>query len=303
MTLKLMAPKLIAQGLVLAVALSAATCFAQEAKIPTQTVDQALRAKLPKEILAAGEIVSVNSGSFPPYEIVGDTRTVTGASADLSQALGELLGVKIRHETVNGLSGILSGIKSGRYQLAEGPVGDFPEREASNDFVDFVQEYVVFAVQQGNPKSIRTLADACGSRVAVMAGGSAERVIKQQAEACGQGGKPALEVQSFPDQPTAILAVRSKRSDAFFSSQAPLTYFVQQAKGDLELAAVGQPNGFDNLYQGTVVPKGSVLGEIVLEGYRTLFANGTYAAIMKKWGLDNNMLKAPGLNLAGKPPQ
>jgi polar amino acid transport system substrate-binding protein len=88
-----------------------------------------------------------------------------------------------------------------------------------------------------------------------------------------------------------------------FSSQAPLTYFVQQAKGELELAAIGQPNGFDNLYQGTVVPKDSVLGEIVLAGYRTLFANGTYAAIMKKWGLDNNMLKAPGLNLAGKPPQ
>jgi polar amino acid transport system substrate-binding protein len=291
------------QGVVLAIALSAAPSFAQEAKIPTQTVDQALRAKLPKEILAAGEIVSVNSGSFPPYEIVSDTRTVTGASADLSQALGELLGVKIRHETVNGLSSILSGIKSGRYQLAEGPIGDFPEREASNDFVDFVQEYVVFAVQQGNPKAIRTLADSCGDRVAVMAGGSAERVIKQQAEACAQAGKPALEVQSFPDQPTSILAVRSKRSDAFFSSQAPLTYFVQQAMGELELAAVGQPNGFDNLYQGTVVPKGSVLGEVVLEGYRTLFANGTYAAVMAKWGLANNMLAAPGLNLATKPPQ
>jgi polar amino acid transport system substrate-binding protein len=96
-----MTRKLMAQAVVLAVTLSSTGSFAQEAKIPTQTVDQALRAKLPKEILAAGEIVSVNSGSFPPYEIVGDTRTVTGASADLSEALGELLGVKIRHETVS----------------------------------------------------------------------------------------------------------------------------------------------------------------------------------------------------------
>src|ERR1700730_3294015 len=165
MTRKSMAPKLIAQAVVLAVALSSTVSFAQEAKMPTQAVDQALRAKLPKEILAAGEIVSVNSGSFPPYEIVGDTRTVTGASADLSQALGEPLGGKIRHETVNGLSSILSGIKSGRYQLAEGPVGDFPEREASNDFVDFVQAYVVFAVQTGHPKGIKNLADTCSSQV------------------------------------------------------------------------------------------------------------------------------------------
>jgi polar amino acid transport system substrate-binding protein len=298
-----MKSKSLAHLAVLTTALLSAPAHAQDqAALPTQSVDAALRAKLPKEILDAGVIISVNSGSFPPYEIVSDTRTVNGASAELSQALGELLGVKVNHESVSGLAAILSGIKSGRYQLAEGPIGDFPEREASNDFVDFVQEYVVFAVQAGNPKGIKTLADTCGLQVSVMAAGSAERVIKQQAQACANGGKPALEVQSFPDQSTAILAVRSKRSDAFFSSQAPLTYFIQQSKGQLELAAVGQANGFDNLYQGTVVPKGSALGEVVLAGYKKLFENGTYAIIMKKWGLADNMLKAPGINLAGKPP-
>ncbi len=28
--------------------------------------------------------------------------------------------------------------------------------------------------------------------------------------------------------------------------------------------------------------------------------NGTYASIMKKWGLENNMIKEPGINLAGQ---
>jgi polar amino acid transport system substrate-binding protein len=263
-------------------------------------VDQALRAKLPKEILEAGELVSVNSGSFPPYEIVGDNRGITGASADLTEALGALLGLRIRHETVSGLASILAGIRSGRYQLASGPIGDFPERETANDFIDFVQEFVVFAVQKGNPKSIRMLGDVCGSRIAVMSVGSAERVIRQQAEECLMAGRPAVEVMSFPDQPTAILAVRSRRTEAFFSSQAPLTYFVEQAKGQLELAATGERNGFENLYQGSVVPKGSVLGGVVLEGYRRLFDDGTYAVIMKRWGLEGNMIKAPGLNLAGQ---
>lgn len=263
-------------------------------------VDQALRAKLPKEILEAGELVSVNSGSFPPYEIVGDNRGITGASADLTEALGALLGLRIRHETVSGLASILAGIRSGRYQLASGPIGDFPERETANDFIDFMQEFVVFAVQKGNPKSIRMLGDVCGSRIAVMSVGSAERVIRQQAEECLMAGRPAVEVMSFPDQPTAILAVRSRRTEAFFSSQAPLTYFVEQAKGQLELAATGERNGFENLYQGSVVPKGSVLGGVVLEGYRRLFDDGTYAVIMKRWGLEGNMIKAPGLNLAGQ---
>jgi polar amino acid transport system substrate-binding protein len=271
--------------------------------IPKQSVNADLRAKLPKAVLDSGELVAVNSGSFPPYDIIGDNQVLTGASADLETAVGELLGIRIRNETVSGLAGVLSGIKSGRYQLDMGPDGDFPDREQSNDFIDWVREYVVFAVPKGNPKNIHDLADACGLRIAVQSGGSAEQVIKKQSTACTDASKPAIEVQSFGDQPTSILAVRSGRSDAFFSSQAPLTYFVQQANGQLELAATGRPNGFNNLYQGSVVQKGSPLGPVLLESYKILFANGTYAAIMKKWQLDGNMIAAPGIDLATAKPQ
>jgi polar amino acid transport system substrate-binding protein len=266
--------------------------------IPSQKVSNELRAKLSEEIKASNKLISVNSGSFPPYEIVTDTRTMTGASADFTDAIGQLLGVTIEHATVSGLSALLSGIKSGRYQFAMGPVGDFKSRQEANDFVDWVQEYVVFAVQKGNPKRINSLDDACGARIAVQSGGSAEKVIKAQAEKCAADGKPTLEVQSYTDQPTSILSVRSKRADAFFSSQAPLTYFVQQSNGELELAGVGKPNGFDDLFQGAVVTKDSPLSEVLLGAVKELVKNGTYAAIMKKWGLENNMISAPGINLA-----
>jgi polar amino acid transport system substrate-binding protein len=130
-------------------------------------VNAALRAKLPKSVLDAGELVSVNSGFFPPYDIIGDNQVLTGASADLETAVGELLGIRIRNETVSSLADDLSGIKSGRYQLDMGPDGDFPDREQSDDFIDWVREYVVFAVPKGNPKHINDLADTCGLRIAV----------------------------------------------------------------------------------------------------------------------------------------
>ncbi|CAH1665624.1 ABC transporter substrate-binding protein [Hyphomicrobiales bacterium] len=268
----------------------------QSIQIPKQKVDEALRAKLPEAIRSAGKMISVNNGSFPPYEIVTDTNKMIGASADLSDALGELLGVKIEHATVNGLASSLSGIAAGRFQFAMGPIGDFKSRQEQNDFVDYVREFVIFAVQKGNPKAINSLEDSCGKKIAVMSAGSAEKVIKAQAEKCAAEGKPTLEVMSFTDQPTSILSVRSRRADAFFSSQAPLTYFVQQAKGDLELAAIGKANGFQDLFQGAVVPKGSPLGPVLLDGIKALKANGTYAAIFKKWGLDNNMIDEPGIN-------
>lgn len=286
-------------AIVLALMLATLSAASQSAEtIPVQKVDQALHDRLPEAVKSAGKMTSVNNGSFPPYEIVEGPTSMTGASADLTEALAQLLGVKIEHATVSGLPGLLAGIKSGRYQLAIGPVGDYPDRQQKNDFIDFVQEFVVFAVQKGNPAKINGLDDTCGKRIAVMAGGSAEQVIRKQSTACTTAGKAAVTVQSFTDQPSSILAVRSKRSDAFFSSQAPLVYFVQQADGQLELTGTGQKNGFGDIFQGTVVPKDSPLGEVVLDAYKVLFTNGTYAAIMKKWQLDGNIISAPGRNLA-----
>ncbi|MER9441750.1 ABC transporter substrate-binding protein [Mesorhizobium sp. M0340] len=275
------------------VTMLAQASFAQD--IQKQSVNEDLRARLPEEIRAAGTITAVNNGSFPPYEIVTGTE-LSGATKDISDAIGQLLGIEVDHASVAGLPALLSGINAGRYQFAMGPVGDYPDRQKSNDFVDWVREYVVFAVEKGNPQGITSLDTACGKRIAVMSGGSAEKVIKQQAQKCTEGGKPAVEVQSFTDQPSSILAVRSKRSDAFFSSQAPLTYFVEQAKGQLELAGVGQANGFKDIYQGAVVKKGSPLGGVLLDAFKILMKNGTYAAVMKKWGLEKNMIDAPGIN-------
>jgi polar amino acid transport system substrate-binding protein len=288
--------------LALAGVMISGAAMAEDAALPKLSVNADLHAKLPDAIKTSGKMISVNNGSFPPYEIVTGT-VMTGASADLTEALGEVLGVKIEHETVGGLPALLAGVNSGRYQFAFGPVGDYKDREAANDFVDWVQEFVVFAAQKGNPKGITSLDTACGQRISVMAGGSAERVIKAQSDKCKADGKDAVEVQSYTDQPSSILAVRSKRADAFFSSQAPLTYFVSQANGQLELTGVGQKNGFEDIFQGAVVPKGSPLGPIMVDAIKVLIDNGTYAAIMKKWGLENNMIKAPGINLGGQLPK
>jgi polar amino acid transport system substrate-binding protein len=293
--------KLAASAALLSV-LWAGQAAAEDTAVPKPAVNEELRARLPEEIRQAGRMISVNNGSFPPYEIVTGTE-MTGASADLTDALGALLGVEIEHATVGGLPALLAGVNSGRYQFAFGPVGDYKTRQDANDFVDWVQEFVVFGVQKGNPKGIVSLDTACGQRIAVMAGGSAERVIQAQSRICEEGGKPAVEVQSFTDQPTSILAVRSKRSDAFFSSQAPLTYFVEQANGQLELAGIGAANGFEDIYQGAVVPKGSPLGPLLRDGVKALIADGTYAAIMTKWGLQNNMIREPGINLGGDLPK
>jgi polar amino acid transport system substrate-binding protein len=283
--------------LALAAAVFGFAASAIAAEIPVQKFDKALHDRLPAEIQKSGVIRDVVNGSFPPYSIVSPDRKVTGAVQDFSKALSEILGVKITHANVSSLSSTLMGLQSGRYDVSIGPIGDFPNREAKNDFVDYVQEYVVFAVKKGNPLKINGLEDTCGRRVSVMAGGSAERVIRKASEVCVNAKKPAVTVLSFDTQTASALAVRSGRADAFFSSQAPLTYFVSLNKNYLELAAVGKKNGFNDLYQGAVFAKDSPLTAVFLDAFKVIFENGTYKAIMEKHGLVNNMTAKPGKNL------
>lgn len=288
--------KIILLSLYLLLFTSFVTVANSKTVIPRQTMNKVLHDKLPESIKNAGFMVNVNSGAFLPYEILAENRSYSGVVNDLSQALGEIMGIEIRRETVSTLPALLMGLKAGRFQFSMGPIGDFPSRQANVDFIDYVREYVIFAVPKGNPHNIHSLSDICGLRISVMSGGSAEKVLRNQSKLCLNQGKEDINILSYSDQPTSLLVVRAKRADAFFSSQAPLTYYVKQSRGELELAGVGLSNGFEELYQGAVVAKDSPLGEILLTAMQELFDNGTYELIMNKWGLESNKLEAPKFN-------
>ncbi|OZC72803.1 amino acid ABC transporter [Rhodococcus sp. 15-725-2-2b] len=261
--------------------------------------DQKLHDQLPENVQASGRLVSVNTGSFPPYVIIDGTN-VTGATADMQTALGQVLGIQIDHQTVDGIATVLAGLQANRYDIDLGPQGDFVERQKQGTFIDWIEEHVVFAVKAGNPEGITDLDTSCGKRIAVQAAGSAEKVINGQSVKCTDSGKNAIEVQSYKDQPSSILAVQSGRADAFFSSQAPLTYFVDQAGGQLELAGVGKGNGFDSLYQGAITPKDSPLANVFAQAFEVLKENGIYDAIMTKWNLQENAVENIEINRAVK---
>lgn len=260
-------------------------------------VNESLHDRLPADVKESGELSSVMPGAFPPYTIPAEGSTdFVGASIDIGDALGKVLGVDVTTEPVSGLSGVLNGLGSGRYNFAMGPIGDYEDRRDSADFIDWVQEFVAFLVPKENPNKIESIEDTCGVRVAVQAGGSAEEVIREQSKECTDNGQEAIEVQAFPDQPSAVLAVRSGRSDAFFSSQAPLIYFATQGTGDLTVTAKGKPNDFDPIRQGSVFPKDSELLPVVYEAFNILVENGTYEEIMKKWGLEDQILPELTIN-------
>ncbi len=284
----------------LASALLSGMAMAEDATLPKLTVNEELRAKLPEEIKTAGKMISVNNGSFPPYEIVTGTEDGRRKRRPHGRARpGARRYDRARHRR-SACRHSSAGVNSGRYQFAFGPVGDFKSREEANDFVDWVQEYRRLCRAQGQSER-HNLAGDC-LRTAHCRRWLADR-RRRSSRSRPKSARPTARRRSrFNPSPTSrALSWPSGPSARMHSSppRLPSPILCQQSNGQLELTGVGQKNGFEDLYQGAVVPKGSPLGPVLHDGMKVLMDNGTYAAIMKKWGLENNMIKEPGINLGG----
>ena len=259
----------------------------------------ALYNQLPDSVKDAGVLKVVTLGPYPPYVVPTSSGGLEGPSIDFINAFGELVGLKVEFTAVAGLGPMITGIQSGRYDFSTNHLADTWERHQTVDIIDTQKDSFAFAVAKDNPKGIKSLDSVCGLRIGTITGTAPEAALKIQSEKCvARGEQPAINL-AVPDQATSILAVRSGRSDAVFTSSSPLSYYVKQSSNELELAGVGEDNGgYSNLLQGSIVAQGSAMATVLLQGYEKLFANGTYARVYKGQIPEVNQIEKPGLNLA-----
>ncbi len=261
--------------------------------IPT---NKTLAAELPSAVKSAGVVNAAIDPSFPVNNYyAGDGKTVVGLSPDLLAAVGEELGVKINISTVK-LASIIPGLQSGRYDIAGMVLTDTTAREKEIDLVDFQQAGQELVVPKGNPSKISSLADTCGHKIAVAAGGTPVTLLEKQSTACAASGKPAVSIQQFPDVNQAILAVENNRADATISDFTKTGYELKHSSGALELSG----SQFATTLAGWGVPKNSKLTKALSDAIDTLIGNGTYAKIFAKYQLKQAQLPKVLVNAAGK---
>ena len=255
--------------------------------------DEAIAAKLPDSIRKAG-VVRVASGvSFPPMEYFDtDNKTVLGFDADLGKALGEVLGVKFTFQNTN-FDGIIGGLKAGRYDLSLTSMIDKKERRADVDFIDYLSSGVTFMTAKDNPKKLTKKLDLCGRTVAVEKSATGDLVADDISKECTAGGKAALKKLPFPDQASAVLALKSGRAEAVLALDLTLAFNVKQDPKSFVIPS--KPFGL--LPIGIPVPKKSPeLRDAVQAALLKLQESGVYGEILAKWNLTDQALEGAPLN-------
>jgi polar amino acid transport system substrate-binding protein len=255
------------------------------------SADQKVVSQVPSSIKSKGTLTVAADASYAPNEFKDSSGNVVGMDADLAQALGRVMGLKVK--VVNaGFDTIIPGLAAGRYDLGMSSFTDTKEREKTVDFVTYFSAGTSFFVNASGGPNIASLADLCGHKVAVESGTTQESDAKAQSTKCTKAGKPAVAVQVYNDQNEANLALANGRADVSMADSPVAAYQVKQSSGKFKLS--GQPYG--TAPYGIAIPKGNGMAPAVLAALKDLVSNGTYMKILQKWGIQAGAITNPVIN-------
>ena len=220
---------------------------------------------------------------------------MVGFDVDLMYAIGKTLGVTVKEHNVT-FDSILLGIGAGNYQIGNSSFTDEKSREKQVNFVDYFQAGEGVYAKSSSSAKFTGLKSLCGDAVAVESGTTEQSDAQKTAKACSSTKK--LTVLSYPTQTEADLAVSSGTATFGFLDSQVADYVVSQSHGVFK--SVGE--AIEVAPYGIATPKtstGKQLAKAIEAAVKTLIANGTYGAILKKWGVTAGALTSSKIVLNG----
>jgi polar amino acid transport system substrate-binding protein len=250
---------------------------------PTAAGERApLFAELPEEIQESKRIVVGADIAYAPMEYYDtDGATVLGLDKDISDALGEQLGVVFEWRNAT-FDGLITQLRSGRIDIAMSGMSDTPERQQEIDFVDYYQAGAVLLVQKGNPAGLQGIDDLCGRTVAVQRGTTQEGYAEEQSENCEVSGEPAIDLLSFDRETEAMLQVKSGRADSGLQDYPVASYNARTSGGGEDFEVVGDQIQAGPLGIG-VSKDDAELRDALQQAVQAIIDDGTYAELLEKY--------------------
>ncbi|WP_405457202.1 ABC transporter substrate-binding protein [Streptomyces sp. NBC_00101] len=259
---------------------------------------------LPASIRSKGEIKVGSDIAYPPVEFKGEDGKVIGIDPDLGNALGKVLGVKFTFQ--NGtFDTLLTGLRSGRYDLAMSAMTDNKNRQdgvdpetnkkvgEGVDFVDYFTAGVSIYTRKGDDKGIATWADLCGKKMVVQRGTVSHDLAKTESAKCGSKGKIAIE--AFDNDLEAQTRLRAGGADAGSSDFPVAAYAVKTSGGGKDFQLVGEQ--VEAAPYGIAIAKDNPdLTKAIQAALAEIIKNGEYQKIITKWGVDAGAVTEAKLN-------
>ena len=251
-------------------------------------------AELPEPIRQAGVLRLTVNSTYAPMEYRDPaTNELVGLDIDLAGEIAKRLGVKITWSETP-FAELIPSLQTRRADFIISGISDRSSRRETADFVDYLTTGPQFFVLAENAAKAAT--DLCGKKVGTTRSTSfpidIEKWSKQNCEAAGLAA-----VQYVPGENSIDVRNQLKqgRIDAAVQGSETLPYALAQETGKYRI--VGEP--FAKGYQGIMFRKDdAALREAITEQLAAMIADGSYKAILDKYGLGGNAVARPVMNAA-----
>ncbi len=226
------------------------------------------------------------AATFPPFEYQEGGK-LAGFDIDMIEVLGAKLNLKPAALNMD-FNGLIPALQGKRIDIINSAMYIKPERAEQVDFIPYLRIGEEVMVRRGNPKKISGVDDLCGKSVAVTLGAIEEIYARDLSKKCTEGGKPAIDVKTFPTAPDSVTAVQTERSDAFFTSTPGASHILQQRPNDFEI--VGKT--FDaNTQIGIAVRRGdAAMKQAVEQALSAMVKDGSFDTLRVKYGLPDTVM-------------
>jgi polar amino acid transport system substrate-binding protein len=244
-------------------------------------VDKAVAAQVPSAIKSSGTLTVAADATYAPNEFIAENgSTVIGMDADVAKAIAQAMGLDATVKNAT-FDSIIPGLAANKYDLGMSSFTITKEREQTVDFVSYAIAGTSFYVNTDGGPDIQSLADLCGESVAAERGTTQADDATAQDKKCKAAGDPGVEVQVFPDQNAANLALSSGRADVVMADSPPAAYAVEQSDGKFKLTG----KQYGTALYGIAMPKDNGMAKPVQSALKAVMADGTYDRIFSYWGL------------------
>ncbi|MGW3986251.1 ABC transporter substrate-binding protein [Streptomyces sp. NPDC004830] len=270
-------------------------------RVTTAEVD-AIAARVPERIRKRGtlELVAAAGSAAPLTFYATDNRTVIGVEPDLAHLVADVLGLK-PHLTTVSWENIFVGLDSAKYDAAFSNITVTEERKEKYDFATYREDNLGFEAKKGSGLKVTGPADVAGLTVAVSSGTNQEKLLIEWSEENEKAGREPVDIAYYQNDSDTRLALQSGRIDLYLGPN-PTVAHRAATTGTTEV--VGTHSGAGAGLQGLIAAttkKDSGLVEPLADAIDHLIDNGTYAKVLKRWGLSDEAVTTSRINPPGLP--
>ncbi len=233
--------------------------------------------------------------SYAPLEFyAAGSHAMTGFDIDLARAIGAQLGVPVAIAN-HRFDDLLPAVTDGRFAMAISALSDTRKREKAVDFIDYLLAGSGMLVPRGNPRHVFNLGALCGLRVDVQKGTSQEIALESQSRACASVHLRPLDIHAFATDDQAFAYFAAGKSDVHVTDYPVVAYLARTQGGGTAYQAAGKQ--FDVVPYGIAIAKKNPAERAaVTRALLALINDGTYDALLKKWGLSQGALRSAPLD-------